>query len=84
MQIVYDYSENGIAYFTRRTNKCISMACANGDVAPLLGTNAFVRWAALQDVMFEDVMDHNKRKIWSEAYVSQEFDIALRLMVRVL
>ena len=31
--------------------------------------------------MFEDASDHNKRKIWSETYVSQEFDMALRLMV---
>ena len=83
MQVVYDHFEDGIAYFTRRTNKCTSMACANGDVAPLLGHGTFVRWAALQDVMFEDASDHNKRKIWSETYVSQELDIALRLMVCV-
>lgn len=64
-------------------HKCISMACANGDVAPFLGPNTFVRWAALQDAMFEDAGDHKKRKIWSEAHVSEEFDMALRLMVFV-
>jgi hypothetical protein len=83
MQILHDHFEDGIAYFTRRTNKCFSMACANGDVAPFLGRNAFVRWAALQDVMFEDARDNNKRKIWSEAHVSHEFDMGLRLMVCV-
>jgi hypothetical protein len=83
MQILHDHCEDGIAYLTRRTKKCISMACANGDVAPFLGRNAFVRWAALQDAMFEDAGDYNKRKIWSEAHVSEELDMALRLMVCV-
>jgi hypothetical protein len=83
MQILHDHCEDGIAYLTRRTKKCISMACANGDVAPFLGRNAFVRWAALQDAMFEDAGDYNKRKIWSKAHVSEELDMALRLMVCV-
>ena len=83
MQVAHHYFENGIAHFTRRTNKCISMACANGEVAPFVGLNAFLRWSALQDAIFEDAGDHNKRKIWSESTVSEGFDMVLCLMVRV-
>ena len=83
MQVVHHSFENGIAYFTRRTNKCISLACANGEVAPFVGHNAFLRWSALQDVMFEDAGDNNKRKIWSDAGVLEDFEMALRLMVCV-
>jgi hypothetical protein len=81
MQVANHYFENGIAHFTRRINKCISIACANGEVAPFVGHNAFLRWAALQDAMFEDAGDNNKKKVWSEANVSEDFDMALRLMV---
>jgi cellulose synthase/poly-beta-1,6-N-acetylglucosamine synthase-like glycosyltransferase len=82
MQVAHHYFENGIAHFTRRINKCISIACANGEVAPFVGHNAFLRWAALQDAMFEDPGDHNKMKVWSESNVSEDFDMALRLMLR--
>ena len=81
MQVAHHYFENGIAHFTRRINKCISMACANGEVAPFVGHNAFLRWAALQDAAFEDTGDNNKKKIWSEENVSEDFDMALRLQV---
>ncbi|KIJ12732.1 hypothetical protein PAXINDRAFT_171041 [Paxillus involutus ATCC 200175] len=81
MQVAHHYFENGIAYFTRRINKCISMACANGEVAPFVGHNAFLRWQALQDAAFVDPAD-GKQKIWSESNVSEDFDMALRLQLR--
>lgn len=81
MQVAHHYFENGIAHFTRRINKCISMGCANGEVAPFVGHNAFLRWSALQDAAFEDEGDNNKMKIWSESNVSEDFDMALRLQV---
>ena len=81
MQVAHHYFENGIAYFTRRINKCISMACANGEVAPFVGHNAFLRWQALQDAAFVDPAD-DKQKIWSESNVSEDFDMALRLQLR--
>jgi cellulose synthase/poly-beta-1,6-N-acetylglucosamine synthase-like glycosyltransferase len=81
MQVSFNFFENGIAHFTRRINKCISMACANGEVAPFVGHNAFLRWSAIQDAAFIDVAD-NKRKMWSEANVSEDFDMALRLQMR--
>ena len=97
MQVAHHYFENGIAYFTRRINKCISfskflyrrsqssincpsIACANGEVAPFVGHNAFMRWKALQDAAFVD--KDGQEKIWSESNVSEDFDMALRLQMR--
>ncbi|KAH0580446.1 hypothetical protein H2248_001947 [Termitomyces sp. 'cryptogamus'] len=81
MQVAHHYFENGIAHFTRRINKCISMGCANGEVAPFVGHNAFLRWSALQDAAFVDPMD-GVTKIWSESNVSEDFDMALRLQLK--
>ncbi|EDQ99846.1 uncharacterized protein LACBIDRAFT_192205 [Laccaria bicolor S238N-H82] len=81
MQVAHHYFENGIAYFTKRINRCISMACANGEVAPFMGHNAFLRWKAIQDALFVDPVD-GKEKIWSESNVSEDFDMALRLMLK--
>ncbi|KAJ4465161.1 putative glycosyltransferase family 2 protein [Lentinula edodes] len=85
MQVAHHYFENGIAYFTRRINRCISMACANGEIAPFVGHNAFLRWRAVQDASFTDLADNNrvtKEKMWSESNVSEDFDMALRLLGR--
>ncbi|KIO11572.1 hypothetical protein M404DRAFT_126638 [Pisolithus tinctorius Marx 270] len=82
MQVAHHYFENGVAYFTRRINKCISMTCANGEVAPFVGHNAFMRWSALQDAAFNDPSDKNRVKIWSESNVSEDFDMALRLQLK--
>ncbi|KAF9255428.1 hypothetical protein L218DRAFT_884155 [Marasmius fiardii PR-910] len=85
MQVAHHYFENGIAYFTRRVNKCIGIACANGEVAPFVGHNAFVRWRAIQDAAYVDSPSseknaESKTKIWSEWNVSEDFDMALRLL----
>jgi hypothetical protein len=80
IQVAHHFFENGIAHFTRRINKCISMGCANGEVAPFVGHNAFLRWSALQDAQFVDPAD-GVSKIWSESNVSEDFDMALRLQV---
>jgi hypothetical protein len=81
MQVADHFFENGIAHFTRRINKCISMGCANGDVAPFVGHNAFLNWSALQDAAFVDPAD-GITKIWSESNVSEDFDMALRLQMK--
>ncbi|KAG9312749.1 glycosyl transferase family group 2-domain-containing protein [Chiua virens] len=81
MQVAHHYFENGIAHFTRRINKCISIGCANGEVAPFVGHNAFLRWSAIQDAAFIDSAD-GKKKIWSESNVSEDFDMALRLQLK--
>ncbi|EJD40776.1 hypothetical protein AURDEDRAFT_115793 [Auricularia subglabra TFB-10046 SS5] len=81
MQVAHHWFENGIAHFTRRINRCISMGCANGEVAPFVGHNAFLRWKAVQEVAFVDP-DDGVRKIWSESNVSEDFDMALRLQLK--
>jgi hypothetical protein len=81
MQVAHHYFENGISYFTRRVNKSISMVCANGEVAAFVGHNAFLRWSAIQDASFIDPAD-GVRKIWSENNVSEDFDMALRLLMK--
>ncbi|KAG8215894.1 glycosyl transferase family group 2-domain-containing protein [Butyriboletus roseoflavus] len=81
MQVAHHYFENGITHFTRRINKCISLGCSNGEVAPFVGHNAFLRWSALQDAAFIDPAD-GKPKIWSESNVSEDFDMALRLQLK--
>ncbi|KAG1740933.1 glycosyl transferase family group 2-domain-containing protein [Suillus lakei] len=101
LQVAHHYFENAIAFFTRRINKCISMMCANGEVAPFVGHNAFLRWSALQDAAFGggDVNASSSStpapnpsanpnagatrtpvRIWSEDNVSEDFDMALRLL----
>ncbi|KAF9262377.1 hypothetical protein L218DRAFT_960195 [Marasmius fiardii PR-910] len=105
MQVAHHYFENGITHFTRRINKCISYGCANGEVAPFVGHNAFLRWSAVQDASFIDENDENyagscalmkeqaadgttfespppERKMWSESNVSEDFDLALRLLLK--
>ncbi|KNZ76240.1 hypothetical protein J132_11110 [Termitomyces sp. J132] len=81
MQVAHHYFENGITHFTRRINRCISLGCANGEVAPFVGHNAFLRWSAVQDAAFVDPVD-GKKKQWSEANVSEDFDLALRLLLK--
>ncbi|KAJ3916880.1 glycosyl transferase family group 2-domain-containing protein [Lentinula edodes] len=81
MQVAHHYFENGITHFTRRINKCISYGCANGEVAPFVGHNAFLQWKAVQDASFIDPAD-GRRKMWSEANVSEDFDLALRLLLK--
>ncbi|KAF5378270.1 hypothetical protein D9615_008739 [Tricholomella constricta] len=83
MQVAHHYFENGITHFTRRINKCISLGCANGEVAPFVGHNAFLRWSAVQDAAFVDPIDpKGGKKQWSEANVSEDFDLALRLLLK--
>lgn len=56
------------------------MGTANGEIAPFVGHNAFLRWSAIQDASFIDPYD-NMRRFWSEANVSEDFDMALRLQL---
>lgn len=67
--VIGHYMELAIAFFTKRINRSISFACANGEVAPFVGHNAFLRWSAMQDVSFIDEDGNNK--IWSESHVSE-------------
>ncbi|KAF7430553.1 hypothetical protein PC9H_006261 [Pleurotus ostreatus] len=80
MQVANHYFENAIAYFTRRVNKSITMACANGEIAPFVGHNAFLRWSAMKEAAFVD--KDGQRKYWSEEHVSEDFDMAMRVQLR--
>lgn len=79
MQVAHDFFENGITFFTNMIYTAIRFAVASGDVAPFVGHNAILRWSAMQEVAFIDE-DGNER-FWSEAHVSEDFDMALRLQV---
>ncbi|KAK1926386.1 glycosyl transferase family group 2-domain-containing protein [Papiliotrema laurentii] len=81
MQVVGHFFENGITSFTTRINSAISFCAANGEVAPFVGHNAFLRWKAIQDAAFIDE-DDGLLKCWSESHVSEDFDQALRLQMK--
>jgi len=54
--------------------------CANGEVAPFVGHKAFLRWFAMQDPSFVDLADDVQNQ-WSEVNVSEDLDLALRLLL---
>lgn len=77
MQVVHNYFENGITFFTNLIYSAIRYTVSNGDVAPFVGHNAFLRWSAIQQVSYED--EDGYEKFWSESHVSEDFDMSLRL-----
>lgn len=77
MQVVNTYFENGITFFTNLIYSAIKYTVSNGDVAPFVGHNAILRWAAIQQVSYVD--EDNYEKFWSESHVSEDFDMSLRL-----
>ncbi|KAJ5131968.1 hypothetical protein N7448_006126 [Penicillium atrosanguineum] len=81
MQVVHNMFENGIAYFTDVVYTAIKYGVGSGDVSPFVGHNAFLRWKAIQSIQFVDPSD-GETKWWSDAHVSEDFDISLRLQMR--
>ncbi|KAF2456164.1 glycosyl transferase family group 2-domain-containing protein [Lineolata rhizophorae] len=79
MQVQWDYFENAIAYFTNVVYTAIRFSVGNGEVAPFVGHNAFLRWQAVQSV--GNVQEDGFALYWSESSVSEDFDIALRLQI---
>ena len=79
MQVQHDYFENGITYFTNMVYSAINFSVGNGEVAPFVGHNAFLRWRAVQSVGVQE--ENNYVAYWSESHVSEDFDIALRLQI---
>jgi membrane glycosyltransferase len=78
MNVTESFFENGITFFTNMVYTQIKYAIANGDIAPFVGHNAILRWSAIQDIAY-DCTDDLREKYWSEATVSEDFDMALRL-----
>lgn len=76
MNVSDTFFEMGITFFTNLIYTAIRFAVANGDVAPFVGHNAVLRWSAIQDIAYEE---NGVEKFWSEATVSEDFDMALRL-----
>lgn len=76
MNVTNSFFEHGITYFTNLVYSNIKYGISNGDVAPFVGHNAFLRWSAVQSISFEE---DGREKYWSEATVSEDFDMALRL-----
>jgi hypothetical protein len=78
MNVTDSFFERGITFFTNLVYTQIKYAVANGDVAPFVGHNAILRWTAVQEIGY-DCPDDGREKYWSEATVSEDFDMALRL-----
>ena len=87
MQVVHNYWENGITYFTRLIYASITYGVAAGDTGPFVGYlsfwmllthshNAFIRWSALQEML---CVEDGQKKWWSEAHVSEDFEMSLKL-----
>lgn len=68
---------NVVTYFTNLVYLLIRFAVGNGDYAPFVGHNAWLRWKALQSVRF--TADDGRELFWSESHVSEDFDMSLRL-----
>lgn len=78
MQVSWDFWENAIAYFTKCIYFSLQYATAAGDTAAFVGHNAFLRWSALQRIAYIDPAD-GRQKWWSEAHVSEDFEMSLKL-----
>ena len=76
MQVVHNYWENGITYFTNLIYCSIAYAVSAGDTGPFVGHNAFIRWSALQEMM---TVQDGDLKWWSESHVSEDFEMSLKL-----
>lgn len=80
MQVVNNTFEDGITYFTNLIYNSIQFAVGNGDCAPFVGHNTFIRWDALQSISWYDEED-KCTKFWSDSHVSEDFDVSLRLQM---
>lgn len=76
MNVTSSYFEKAMTFFTNLVYTQIKYQVSCGDVPPFMGHNAFLRWSALQEISFAE---DEKEKYWSEATVSEDFDMALRL-----
>lgn len=77
MQVVHTYFENGITFFTNVIYSAIKLGVSNGDVAPFVGHNAIIRWSAVQELGYFD--EDGYEKFWSEAHVSEDFEMSLKM-----
>ena len=53
MNVTDSFFERGITFFTNLVYTQIRYSVANGDVAPFVGHNAILRWAAVQEIAYD-------------------------------
>ncbi|UZJ55644.1 hypothetical protein CBS101457_004964 [Exobasidium rhododendri] len=82
MYVSSSFFEKCIGFFTRLVNFSISYAIANGDVAPFMGHNAYLRWSAMKEIGKIVTLPNGRSalKIWSEDHVSEDFVMALGML----
>lgn len=68
MIVSTSFFERCIGFFTTIVNFAISYAIANGDMAPFMGHNAYLRWSAMKEIAHVETLANGKTslKIWSE------------------
>ncbi|CAK7212623.1 hypothetical protein SEUCBS140593_001565 [Sporothrix eucalyptigena] len=76
MNVTTSFFEMGITFFTNLIYTAIRYAVANGDVAPFVGHNAFLRWSALQEISYQDggdpILEVKKKKKEAKAAAREE------------
>lgn len=80
MQVVPNFFESSITFFTNMIYTAIRFSVSSGDFEPFFSDNAILGWSAIQQVAFIEP-DDSKEKFWSESRVLGDFDMALRLEV---
>lgn len=78
-QVVHNYWEDCMAYFTLFVSEAMKFMTAGGDVAPFVGHNAFLRWSAIQELEYKSLHDDGQRRWWSETHVSEDFELSMKL-----
>lgn len=68
------------AYFTTIIYTSIKFGVSSGDLAPFVGHNAVLRWSAVQEIGYTD--EDGYEKYWSEAHVSEDFEMSLQLQTK--
>lgn len=76
MNVTTSFFEMGITFFTNLIYTAIRYAVANGDVAPFVGHNTFLRWSALQEISYQDggdpILEMKKKKKEAKAAAKEE------------
>jgi len=69
-----NFVEATIAHFTNHLYSLfIAMGTANGEPAPLVGHCVYLNWSLMRQVKIA------RGKFWSEAHVSEDFDLSMRM-----
>jgi hypothetical protein len=73
-----NFWEMSMAHFTRSNYFGTRYIVASGDATPFFGHNAFLRWSAINSIA---TTRDGEQLWWSEAHVSEDFEISLKLQV---